>query len=274
MGLINLVINFLIILLLIRLFIRPNEAFFNPIYSLVYRLTDPILTPSRYLTKTPFQGILLTLILLIALRGLLYPTLMEENAAVGIGQSFLEFFDLLLKVYMVILLVSIIGKFHQGSLVTQMAVRAFLPIYNIAARVGVGPAKFNLASFFVIIIAHVFLSLLASLLISPQDFQGPIILIKLLARSLIMIVSLANFFTFVIIAGALMSWVSPDPRNPIVQAIHSISEPILTPFRRFVPTLGGLDISPIFAIIAMQLIGSYGELLIKQIAGAIIQGLA
>lgn len=274
MGLIDLIINFLIILLLIRLFIRPNEALFNPIYSLVYRVTDPVLTPSKYLTRTPLQGILLTLIVLIVLRGLLYPSFMEKDIVGGIGQSFLDFFDLLFKVYMVILLITIVGRLHQDSLVMHMAVRAFLPVYNIVARLGVSRARFNLASFFVLIIAHVLVSLLVFLLISPQDVQGPIAIIKLTARSLIMIVNLAHFFTLVIIAGALLSWVSPDPRNPIVQAIYSISEPILSPFRRFTPNLGGMDISPIFAIIALQLIGSYGELLIKQIAGAVIQGLA
>ena len=274
MELINLVINFVIILLLVRLFIRPNEAFFNPIYSLIYRVTDPVLTPSRYLTRTPLQGTLLTLIALIVLRGLIYPSFMEANLAGGIGQSFLDFFDLLFKIYMVILLIAVIGRLHQGSLVMDMAVRAFLPVYNIVARLGVGRARFNLVSFFVLIIAHILVSLLASLLINPQGIQGPVVLISLTARSFIMIVSLAHFFTFVIIAGALISWVSPDPRNPIVQAIHSISEPILSPFRRFTPALGGLDISPIFAIIALQLIGSYGELLIKQIVGAVIQGLA
>lgn len=274
MELINLIINFLIILLLVRLFIRPNEAFFNPIYSLVYRVTDPVLTPSRYLTRTPLQGTLLTLIVLIVLRGLIYPSFIEANLAGGIGQSFLDFFDLLFKVYMVILLIASIGRLHQGSLVMDVAVRAFLPVYNIVARLGVGRARFNLASFFVLIIVHILVSLLASLLINPQGIQGPVVLISLTARSFIMIVSLTHFFTLVIIASALISWVSPDPRNPVVQAIYSISEPILSPFRRLTPTLGGLDISPIFAIIAFQLIGSLGELLIKQIAGAVIQGLS
>ncbi len=199
---------------------------------------------------------------------------MEGNLVGGIGQSFLDFFDLLFKVYMVILITAVMGRLHQDSLIMHMAVRAFLPIYNIVAHLGVSRAKFNLASFFVLIIAHVLVSLLVSLIISQQAFQELAVFIRFTARSLIMIFNLAHFFTLVIIAGALLSWVSPDPRNPIVQAIYSISEPILSPFRRFTPNLGGIDISPIFGIIALQLIGSYGVLLIKQIAGAIIQGLS
>jgi YggT family protein len=50
--------------------------------------------------------------------------------------------------------------------------------------------------------------------------------------------------------------VSPDPRNPLVQILHRITEPVLRPLRQLVPPhkLGGLDISPILAILAIQFI--------------------
>jgi YggT family protein len=82
-------------------------------------------------------------------------------------------------------------------------------------------------------------------------------------NSLLLILRLASFFTLVIIAGALLSWVSPDPYNPIVQAIYSISDPLLMPFRRVIPSLGGIDFSPIFAIIALQVAGHLGTELIN-----------
>jgi len=63
-----------------------------------------------------------------------------------------------------------------------------------------------------------------------------------LALSLIMIV---------VIARAVLSWVSPDPYNPIVRIIHQISEPILFPIRRRVPYLGGMDLSPIIVLMAI-----------------------
>ena len=72
-----------------------------------------------------------------------------------------------------------------------------------------------------------------------------------------------DFFSIVIIIGALLSWVSPDPYNPVVQAIYGISEPLLRPFRRFVPLLGGLDISPIFALLCFQILGRLGQQLIS-----------
>ncbi len=49
---------------------------------------------------------------------------------------------------------------------------------------------------------------------------------------------------------ALISWVNPDPYNPIVQILHKLSEPVLRPLRRLVPTYKmGIDVSPIIAFL-------------------------
>lgn len=55
---------------------------------------------------------------------------------------------------------------------------------------------------------------------------------------------------WLIIVRALVSWVNPDPYNPLVQFLYKTTEPILAPFRRIIPAYSiGLDLSPIFAII-------------------------
>ena len=55
---------------------------------------------------------------------------------------------------------------------------------------------------------------------------------------------------WLVIIRALISWVNPDPLNPIVQFIYKVTEPLLAPFRRLMPAYSiGLDISPIFALI-------------------------
>lgn len=57
----------------------------------------------------------------------------------------------------------------------------------------------------------------------------------------------------VIIVRALLSWVNADPYNGLVRAIQTIAEPFLKPFRRFLPPwrLHGLDLSPLFAVLAL-----------------------
>ena len=67
---------------------------------------------------------------------------------------------------------------------------------------------------------------------------------------------LLKIYTWVIIAGALITWVSLDPRNPIVKILRQITEPVLAPARRLLPPwkTGGLDFSPLIVIFAIWLV--------------------
>ena len=67
---------------------------------------------------------------------------------------------------------------------------------------------------------------------------------------------LLGLYSWVIIAAALMSWVSPDPRNPIVMFLRQATEPVLAPIRRLLPPwkTGGLDLSPLIVLVAIQFV--------------------
>jgi YggT family protein len=59
-----------------------------------------------------------------------------------------------------------------------------------------------------------------------------------------------NIYMWVIIIRSLLSWVNPDPYNPIVQFLTRITEPVLRPLRKLVPTWKlGVDLSPLIAIL-------------------------
>lgn len=67
--------------------------------------------------------------------------------------------------------------------------------------------------------------------------------------------SLLTVYIWVVIIGALLSWVRPDPYNPIVQIIHRLTEPAYALIRRMFPTVfNGLDLAPIILIVALQVI--------------------
>jgi YggT family protein len=61
-----------------------------------------------------------------------------------------------------------------------------------------------------------------------------------------------NLFFFAVLIRIILSWVAPGNYNPITALLTTLSEPILRPFRRLIPSIGGLDISPIFAIVLLQ----------------------
>jgi YggT family protein len=68
--------------------------------------------------------------------------------------------------------------------------------------------------------------------------------------------TLFSLLSLAILIRALLSWVVPDPRNPIAQALDVITEPILQPLRQIVPRMGMMDITPMVAIILLQVISS------------------
>ena len=61
-----------------------------------------------------------------------------------------------------------------------------------------------------------------------------------------------TIYMWVIIVSALISWVNPDPNNPIVRFLHTVTEPVLKPIRRVLAFRMGIDISPIIAILCIM----------------------
>jgi YggT family protein len=66
-----------------------------------------------------------------------------------------------------------------------------------------------------------------------------------------------TLYMYIIIARALISWVTPDPRNPIVRFLYSATEPLLYRVRRVVPYMGGIDFSPLVVIIGIYFLQSF-----------------
>lgn len=65
---------------------------------------------------------------------------------------------------------------------------------------------------------------------------------------------LFSALTLAIIARALLSWLPMDPYNPIIQIVHQITDPILAPLQRVIPPMGMMDISPIVALVILQVL--------------------
>lgn len=58
----------------------------------------------------------------------------------------------------------------------------------------------------------------------------------------------------VLIGGALISWVQPDPSHPLVRFLSRVTDPILSPIRKLLPPMGGMDFSPLIAIVGIQIL--------------------
>ncbi|MCI0500139.1 MAG: YggT family protein [Epsilonproteobacteria bacterium] len=74
----------------------------------------------------------------------------------------------------------------------------------------------------------------------------------LLAFSSVLL-TIITLYKWIIIISALLSWVQPDPYNPIVQMLYRLTEPAYVFVRRLIPTvIGGIDLSPLVLIFGLQ----------------------
>lgn len=262
-------IDIFLILVLVRLLVKPNEAFFDPIYRLIYRVTDPLLKACSYVAKTIPGQVFLSLAALIVVRGLLYGSTEGQSALSGIGISLLDFLRLIFQAYFVIWLVTVLSRWSYQTSIQGMIDRALHPFSRLSWRLRIRRKNYHLFVLVVILLGYILLSAIVRYLLFQGDLLG--VFPYALVETFLLIIGLfpfPGFFSLVIIAGALLSWVNPDPSNFIVRAIYGISEPLLQPFRRFVPNLGGFDISPIVALFCFQLIGSLGQQIVASMLRA------
>lgn len=68
------------------------------------------------------------------------------------------------------------------------------------------------------------------------------------------IVLAINLYTLTLFVQAILSWMGPGGRNPAADILLSLNEPLLAPVRRFIPPVGGLDLSPLAVMLALQVL--------------------
>lgn len=69
--------------------------------------------------------------------------------------------------------------------------------------------------------------------------------------------SLLWMLNLLVFASVIMSWVSADPRNPLVQFVRNTTEPMFYKIRRYLPPMGMLDLSPLVVILILQFLNSF-----------------
>lgn len=79
------------------------------------------------------------------------------------------------------------------------------------------------------------------------------------------------FFMWIVIARAVLSWVNPDPYNPIVRFINNVTEPVLYPIRTKLPiNFGGIDFSPIIIFLGIIFLRTFVVNSLLRMAAAMI----
>jgi len=92
-------------------------------------------------------------------------------------------------------------------------------------------------------------------------------LIQAVAQILHMVIGI---YIWVVIIAALITWVRPDPFNPIVQTLYRLTEPVYAWVRRYIPTaVGGIDLAPLIIIFGLQFLDLFLVKLLFQLSASL-----
>ncbi len=103
------------------------------------------------------------------------------------------------------------------------------------------------------LIVVVVLELIVTIVVTNLTCSGEPNILQVISMTVLRIVYLTlRVYLFIILIYVIMSWISPGTYNPAARLMESIAQPVLRPLRRLLPSIGGLDLSALFALIGIQ----------------------
>ncbi|NUT75213.1 YggT family protein [Pseudomonas sp. C1C7] len=174
----------------------------------------------------------------------------------GLNDAAIFVIQTLGSLYLLIVLLRFILQLVRANFynpLCQFVVRATQPLLKPLRRVI--PSMFGLDMSSLVLALLVQMALFAVILLL-QGYEVNVLFLVPWALIGIFALFLKVLFWAMIIS-VILSWVAPGSHNPGAELVQQITEPVLAPFRRIIPNLGGLDISPIFAFIVLQLLQSW-----------------
>ncbi|MDI3401236.1 YggT family protein [Pseudomonas sp. V88_4] len=173
---------------------------------------------------------------------------------IGLNTAAVYVLQTLGSLYLLIVLLRFVLQLVRANFynpLCQFVVKATQPLLKPLRRII--PSLFGLDMSSLVLAILVQLALMAlTLLLTYGTTGNPL---QLLVWSLIGVTALfLKIFFWAMIISIILSWVAPGSHNPGAELVNQICEPALAPFRRILPNLGGLDLSPIFAFLVLKLI--------------------
>ena len=173
---------------------------------------------------------------------------------IGLSTAAVYILQTIGSLYLLIVLLRFILQLVRADFynpLSQFIVRATHPPLKPLRKVIPSFAGLDLASLVLAILVQLVLMALI-LMLMGYGLDNPL---QLLIWSIIGVTALfIKVFFFALIISVILSWVAPGSHNPAAELINQICEPLLVPIRRILPSMGGLDLSPIVAFLILNLI--------------------
>lgn len=244
-----------IVILLFRFVSTKQELMFNPVGKILAKITDPVLP------KNSNKFVPLLIILIVVVTSVLYSisstTSIFQNKLLSILINYTHFFMLF---YIVAMIFGSFGNRPIGGGFIALFFRLGLPWVKMTRLfIPINSGKIIIPAIVIVYLIAVCLNVVINIafnLISYQSIGNTAnTFISSFAYGAYEIFGLLYYISFVIAFRALISWVSPDPRNIIVQLIYTITEPILEPLRKVIPPIGFIDFSALVAMLGFYFSG-------------------
>ena len=165
--------------------------------------------------------------------------------------------DFVFSIYVFIVLTRFVLQLARADFynpVSQFVLRATNPLLVPLRRIIPGWRGLDIASLVlvvILIIAKVLILFALQYGGLPPSGLGPQLLVYTL-RTLATL--LLNYVFWAVLIRVILSWVAPDPSNPVVRVVVQITEPIMAPCRRLLPPMGGLDLSPLIVLLGVEVL--------------------
>ncbi|MEP1471274.1 MAG: YggT family protein [Halieaceae bacterium] len=170
-----------------------------------------------------------------------------------------------LSLYMIAMLLRFLLQLVRADFynpISQFLVKVTNPLVIPLRKVIPGIGGLDLASLLLAVLLQV-LAIVALMLLNGLGLPNPLLLI---VWSVLGVVGLlVNIYFFALLAMIILSWIAGGSGNPAVALLHQITEPVMAPFRKLLPAMGGLDFSPILLFILINVL----QIALRHLAGGV-----
>ncbi len=165
--------------------------------------------------------------------------------------AFAFLIETVIHLYLVVVLLRVLLEAVRADFynpIVQLLVRLTDPLLRPLSKLIPDVGRLNLSAVVLLYVIQL-VGLLILMLLSGRS-PDPLVLALLTVMRLVRMVLV--LYMILILVGVILSWVGHGVRHPIVPLVFQLTEPVLAPIRRMLPSLGGLDLSPLVAIIGIQ----------------------
>lgn len=143
--------------------------------------------------------------------------------------------------------------------ISQFLVKITNPLLVPLRKIIPGTGKIDVAAIILMLVLQL---IMLAIIVALRGVTPPLLGLLLTAIGTLVILAI-NVFLFAIIVQVIISWVNPGSYNPVNGLLSSLTAPVLRPIQRLLPPMSGIDLSPLFALIGLQVL----KMLIQPLLG-------